>query len=71
MKFNNILLDISNNISYITINRPKQLNALNKETINDLSLAINYSEKSSVVRCIILTGSGEKALCADIKDLGF
>ena len=70
MKFNNILLDISNNISYITINRPKQLNALNKETINELSLAINYSEKSSVVRCIILTGSGEKAFVAgaDIKE---
>lgn len=70
MEFNNILLEISNNISYITINRPKQLNALNKETINELSLAITYSEKSTVVRCIILTGGGEKAFVAgaDIKE---
>ena len=70
MEFNNILVEISNNISYITINRPKQLNALNIETINELSSAITYSEKSSVVRCIILTGRGEKAFVAgaDIKE---
>ena len=70
MEFNNIIVEISNNISYITINRPKQLNALNKETITELSSAIKYSEKSSAVRCIILTGRGEKAFVAgaDIKE---
>ena len=70
MEFNNILVEISNNISYITINRPNQLNALNTETINELSSAIIYSEKNHAVRCIILTGRGEKAFVAgaDIKE---
>ena len=61
MEFNNILVKISNSISYITINRPKQLNALNSETITELNTAITYSEKNNEVRCIILTG-GEKGL---------
>ena len=70
MEFNNILIEISNNISYITINRPKQLNAANKETIKELNTAITYSEKNKEVRCIILTGSGDKGICgeADIKE---
>ena len=70
MEFNNILLEISNNISQITINRPKQLNALNSETIDELNSAITYSETNSDVRCIIITGSGEKSFVAgaDIKE---
>ena len=70
MEFNNILVETSNSISYITINRPKQLNALNSETITELNTAIKHSEKSNEVRCIILTGGGEKAFVAgaDIKE---
>ncbi len=70
MEFKNILVEISNNISYITVNRPNQLNALNSKTITELNIAINYSEKSDEVRCIILTGAGEKAFVAgaDIKE---
>ena len=70
MEFNNILVKTSNSISYITINRPKQLNALNSETITELNTAITYSEKNNEVRCIILTGGGEKAFVAgaDIKE---
>lgn len=70
MNYNNILLKISDNISYITINRPNQLNALNSETIKELNSAILYSEDNKDVRCIILTGSGTKAFVAgaDIKE---
>ena len=70
MNYNNILLKISDNISYITIHRPNQLNALNSETIKELNSAILYSEDNKDVRCIILTGSGTKAFVAgaDIKE---
>jgi len=70
MNYNNILLKISDNISYITINRPNQLNALNSETIKELNSAILYSEDNKDVRCILLTGSGTKSFVAgaDIKE---
>ena len=33
MEFNNLLLEISENIATVTVNRPKALNALNEETL--------------------------------------
>jgi len=61
---NNILVSTENKITTITINRPKKLNALNKETIEELSGAIDTAEADSETRVIILTGSGEKAFVA-------
>ena len=70
MDYNNIILEIKNKVSYITINRPNQLNALNSETIKELNHAIVFSEEHQDVRCILLTGSGTKAFVAgaDIKE---
>ena len=70
MDFNNILLEFKNNISYITINRPNYLNALNSETIKELNKAIVYSDQSNEVKWIIITGAGDKAFVAgaDIKE---
>ena len=70
MNYNNILLEVKDKISYITINRPNQLNALNSETIKELNSAILHSEENKEVRCFILTGSGTKAFIAgaDIKE---
>ena len=70
MELNNILLKIENNIAYITINRPKQLNALNKQTIEELNNAIVQSEHNECVRSIIITGNGGKSFIAgaDIKE---
>jgi len=53
-----------NGIEFITINRPDKLNALNKETIEELHNSFKEAENSSDVRVIILTGSGEKAFVA-------
>lgn len=68
--YSNLLLEKADKIALITINRPKQLNALNKETIGELSEAMKSLESDSEVRVIILTGSGEKAFVAgaDIKE---
>ncbi len=64
MKFNNILSETLNNITTITINRPTKLNALNKETIQELHLAFKNAEENSNTKVIIITGSGEKAFVA-------
>ena len=70
MAFENILLDIENRVATVTINRPNQLNALNKQTIEELHEALNHCDNNESVRVVILTGSGEKAFVAgaDIKE---
>jgi enoyl-CoA hydratase len=70
MNYNNILSEVKEGICYITINRPKQLNALNGATISELNKAILSADFDSSVRCIILTGADNKAFVAgaDIKE---
>lgn len=64
MSFNNILVTKNDALAQITINRPKKLNALNKDTIIALSDAFTDLENDEAVKVIILVGSGEKAFVA-------
>ncbi len=64
MSYNNLLITTDNRITTITINRPKKLNALNKETIEELHHAFAKAEEDNEVRVVIITGSGEKAFVA-------
>ncbi len=64
MEYKNILIEYADSNAYITINRPKKLNALNKETIAELHDAFDEVEHDKNVRVVILTGSGEKAFVA-------
>ncbi len=68
--YNNLLVERKGMIEIITINRPSQLNALNKETIQELNTALTAANDDKKVGVIILTGSGEKAFVAgaDIKE---
>jgi enoyl-CoA hydratase len=70
MSYENILSENKDGICYITINRPKQLNALNGATIVELNKAISEADNDNSVRCIILTGADTKAFVAgaDIKE---
>jgi enoyl-CoA hydratase len=70
MSYENILSDTAEGITTITINRPKQLNALNSATIAELGQACTTAELDPAVKVIIITGSGEKAFVAgaDIKE---
>ena len=65
-----ILTEIRNQIAFLTINRPQQLNALNKDTIAALHAALAAADTDPNVGVVILTGSGEKAFVAgaDIKE---
>lgn len=60
----NILTSIENGILTITVNRPDKLNALNRETIQEIGAAVHAAEKDSSIKGIILTGAGEKAFVA-------
>ncbi|MBV7270119.1 enoyl-CoA hydratase/isomerase family protein [Winogradskyella luteola] len=64
MSYNNILSEYQNGITTITINRPKKLNALNTETIQELHDAFDEANNDTDTKVIILTGSGEKAFVA-------
>lgn len=70
MEYTNIIKRINNKICYITINRPKFLNALNNATITELSSAIKSIKEDKSVRCVIITGAEKKAFVAgaDIKE---
>lgn len=64
MNFENILVNQTDSIAVVTINRPAKLNALNKATLNELHQAFSELDANPLVRAIILTGSGEKAFVA-------
>ena len=68
--YNTILTENSGQILRITINRPNQLNALNKQTIAELHDALKAADEDAGTGVIILTGSGEKSFVAgaDIKE---
>jgi len=71
MTFSNILFEKKNSIAYVTVNRPKVLNALNMATMEELRTAFHEIKNDVSVRVVILTGSGEKAFIAgaDIPEL--
>jgi enoyl-CoA hydratase/carnithine racemase len=69
--YENILIEKKNSIAYVTVNRPKVLNALNMATMEDLRRAFHDIKQDSAIRVVIMSGSGEKAFIAgaDIGEL--
>jgi enoyl-CoA hydratase/carnithine racemase len=67
----NVLYEKRNAIAYVTVNRPKVLNALNTPTWKDLQTAFEDARDDPAVRGVILTGAGDKAFIAgaDISEL--
>jgi enoyl-CoA hydratase len=71
MSFDNLLLERDDAVAVVTFNRPKVLNALNSQTLNELESALTELKADTGVRAIVLTGAGEKAFVAgaDINEL--
>ncbi|MDG1186529.1 MAG: enoyl-CoA hydratase-related protein [Schleiferiaceae bacterium] len=70
MQMENVQLTVNEGIATLVINRPKQLNALNKQTLAEISEAFESMRNDDGVKVVIMTGSGEKAFVAgaDIKE---
>ena len=71
MGYENILYEKRDGIAFVTFNRPKVLNALNRKTIEELHHALLDARDDAGVRVLVLTGGGEKAFVAgaDINEL--
>jgi enoyl-CoA hydratase len=71
MAYENLLYEKRDGIAFITFNRPKVLNALNRQTVEELQKVLLDARDDSSVRVLILTGAGEKAFVAgaDINEL--
>jgi enoyl-CoA hydratase len=69
--FENITYEVKGSIAYITLNRPKVMNALNRKTVEELNAAFHAAKEDATIKGIILTGTGEKAFIAgaDIAEL--
>lgn len=64
MAFQNILTKTENGIAFITINRPDKLNALTKQTVQEIGIAVDEAIKSEDVKAMIITGAGPKSFVA-------
>jgi enoyl-CoA hydratase len=71
MAYENLLYEKRERIGWVTFNRPKVLNALNRKTMEELSHVLTSARGDCDVRVLILTGAGEKAFVAgaDIGEL--
>jgi enoyl-CoA hydratase len=67
----NVLYEKKGAVAYVTLNRPKVLNALNKATITDLVEVFENTRDDAAVLGVILTGAGDKAFAAgaDISEM--
>jgi len=70
-KYKNLILCFEEGLAVIVLNRPKALNALNTETIEEIGKALDEIESDSKNRVLLITGSGDKAFVAgaDIREL--
>lgn len=66
-----ILTERDERVGIVTLNRPKVLNALNFQLVSELADALEEFDRDEAIRCIVLTGAGEKAFAAgaDVREM--
>ncbi|HYA43142.1 MAG TPA: enoyl-CoA hydratase-related protein [Syntrophobacteraceae bacterium] len=64
MDYTNILFEIRDRVGIVTFNRPKALNALNPQTVEELGDAVERARGDDAIRVLILTGAGDRAFIA-------
>ena len=71
MSFETLLVERDGAVAVVTINRPKVLNALNRQTIGEIDRAMRELQRDEAIRAVVLTGAGEKSFVAgaDINEL--
>jgi enoyl-CoA hydratase len=71
MSFDNVLVERESGVAVLTVQRPQRLNALDTKTLEEIQQAFHIFQQDAVVRCVIVTGAGDKAFVAgaDIAEL--
>ncbi len=71
MTYQTLLMETTDGIATLTVNRPQSLNALNSQVLRELECAFTALDSDGAVKVVILTGAGEKAFVAgaDIKEM--
>jgi len=71
MEFKSLLLEITDGVAKLTVNRPQSLNALDSALLGELECAFYQLELDAAVKVVVVTGAGEKAFVAgaDIKEM--
>src|SRR5260221_777186 len=69
--YQHILVERNEPIGIVTLNRPKELNALNFSLVSELADALEELNRDQAIRCIVITGAGERAFAAgaDMKEM--
>src|SRR3989304_8937463 len=67
----NVLFEVADGVAVVTLNRPQKLNAVTPEMEDAIVAAVQECNHSDKIRCVIITGAGDKAFCAgsDIREL--
>ena len=69
MSYEQLLYEAADGVATVTLNRPEQRNALSAQLLAELVDAIEAARDDDAVRCVVLTGAGDKVFCAGA-DLG-
>ena len=64
MSFDNLLVERESGVAVLTVQRPQRLNALDAATLDEIGRAVLDFQQDSSIRCVIVTGSGDKAFVA-------
>src|SRR5579875_1404266 len=70
-EYQSIFVERDEQVGIVTLNRPKELNALNFQIVAELANALEAFDRDESIRCMVITGGGEKAFAAgaDIKEM--
>src|SRR3954462_13107811 len=58
MEYQTILWTVEEGVGTLTLNRPQVLNAMNKQTTDEIQDALKQAERNKAVRCLVITGAG-------------
>src|SRR5438067_3602631 len=66
-----IILERDERVGIVTLNRPKELNALRTDLVSEVATALEEFDRDEAIGCIVLTGAGDRAFAAgaDIKEM--
>jgi enoyl-CoA hydratase/carnithine racemase len=59
-----VLVDLEGGVCWIILNRPDRLNSIVPQMLDAMAEALDRAESNSEVRCVVITGAGERAFCA-------